>query len=235
MEIINFQERIAAGDIPEDVEELTSGCRQLLRVNSRVSQTIAVCIAKTYETLDRGEWVRWCKDELGLENVQYRSNLARVGRRFLYLARSERDTPCYCRLFGFDVAKLIALTKLPENQLAAFVSHNPDLERIGRNELRRRIAEYLHEEINAAPEQPDLPGFEEMVSGALAWEPDALVAEVRDADAADRSRQAGLLFLTAGLEYEKSREIPDVAALQEIKAELLSEVEDIEKVIAKAL
>ena len=96
--VVNFQERVASGDIPEDVAEITAGCKQLLRVNSRVSQTIAVCIAKMYDTLDLREWVKWCRDELGLDSVSYRSHLAKVGKRLLYLARGERDMPCYCRL-----------------------------------------------------------------------------------------------------------------------------------------
>ncbi|MBP5531579.1 MAG: hypothetical protein J6Y54_06095 [Lentisphaeria bacterium] len=236
-EVVNFQERIAAGDIPTDAAELTIGCKQLLRVNSRVSQTIAVCVARMYETQDLREWVRWCKDELGLESVSYRSHLAKVGKLLLNLTRSECDLPTYTRLFGADVMKLLALARVPESEVVAFLSHNPDFERISRDELRRRVADWLGEGPgeDAAPEQPELPGFDEMVSDVLAWEPGALVAQVHDADAAGRSRQAGLLFLAAGLEYEKSREIPDVAALQEIKTALLSEVEDIENVIAKTL
>ena len=233
-EVVNFQERVASGDIPEDVAEITSGCKQLLRVNSRVSQTIAVCIAAVYERSDLKEWCRWCRDELGLESVSYRSHLAKVGKLLLNLLRDESALPYYTRLFECDVAKLLTLSRLPENGVVAFLSRNPDLERVGREELRRRVAEWLGEEVSEAG-QPELPGFDEMITGVLAWEPDALVAEVRDPEAADRSRQAGLLFLTAGLEYEKSRDVPDVATLQEIKAGLLEEVAEIEEAISRGL
>ena len=108
---VNFQERVASGDIPEDAAEITAGCKQLLRVNSRVSQTVAVCIAKMYEALDLREWVNWCRDELGLDSVSYRSHLAKVGKLLLSLLRDESALPTYTRLFECDVMKLLALAR----------------------------------------------------------------------------------------------------------------------------
>ena len=235
--IADFQERVASGDIPEDVAEITSGCKQLLRVNSRVSQTIAVCIAAVHTPKKVDWWVKWCKDEFGLESCCYRSHLAQAGRVLLSLTREECNLPYYVRLFECDVEKIRELAALPKAELVAFLSR-VNLKDMRRKDVRAAVAAYKrHDDLPKAPaaKQPELPGFDEMISGALAWEPDALVAEVRDADAADRSRQAGLLFLYAGLEYEKSRDVPDVAALREIKAALLDEVADIEKTIAGTL
>ena len=235
MEIITFQERVASGDIPEDVEEITAGCKQLLRVNSRVSQTIAVCIAAVYERSDLKEWCRWCRDELGLESVSYRSHLAKVGKLLLNLLRDESALPTYTRLFECDLAKLLTLSRVPGDEVVSFVSRNPDLERIGREELRRRVAEWLGEEVGAAPEQPELPGFEAALAAAAALPAESFADAVNTPEHADQALYSGLGFLAAALEYEKRAETPDVVKLTEIKQELLNEVAEIEATIARAV
>ena len=233
--VANFQERVAAGDIPEDVAELTAGCKQLLRVNSRVSQTLAVCIAAAYGRLDIKEWVNWCRDELGLDNVSYRSHLAKVGKLLLNLLRDESALPTYSRLFDCDLAKLLTLSRVPGDEVVAFVSRNPDLERIGREELRRRVAEWLGEEVSAAPEQPELPGFEAALAAAASLPAESFADAVKTPEHADQALYSGLGFLAAALEYEKRAETPDVVKLTEIKQELLNEVAEIEATIARAV
>ncbi len=232
--ITDFQERVASGDIPEDVAEITSGCKQLLRVNSRVSQTIAVCIAAVYERSDLKEWCRWCRDELGLESVSYRSHLAKVGKMLLNLLRDESALPYYTRLFECDVAKLLTLSRLPENEVVAFLSRNPDLERVGREELRRRVAEWLGEEVSEAG-QPELPGFEAALAAAANLPVESFAGAVKTPDQAEQALYSGLGFLAAALEYEKRAETVDVKKLTEIKQELLDEVAEIEAAIDKAL
>ena len=233
--VVNFQERVASGDIPEDVAEITAGCRQLLRVNSRVSQTIAVCIAAAYERLDLKKWVEWCRDELGLENVSYRSHLAKVGKLLLGLLHDESALPTYTRLFECDLAKLLTLSRVPDNEVVAFVSRNPDLERIGREELRRRVAVWLGEEAGAAPEQPELPGFEAALAAAAQLPAESFAGAVTTPEHAQQALYSGLGFLSAAVEYEKRAETPDVVKLTEIKQALLDEVADIEKAISRAV
>ena len=235
MELVNFQERVASGDIPEDVAEITAGCKRLLRVNSRVSQTIAVCIAAVYERSDIKAWVNWCRDELGLDSVSYRSHLAKVGKLLLGLLRDESALPCYTRLFECDVAKLITLSRLPENEVVAFLSRNPDLERIGREELRRRVAEWFGEETGRAEEQPELPGFEAALAAASSLSPESFADAVKTPEHAEQALYSGLGFLAAALEYEKRAESPDVVKLTEIKQELLNEIADIDATIAKTV
>ncbi len=234
MEIINFQERIASGDIPEDVAEITAGCRQLLRVNSRVSQTIAVCIAAAYERLDLKKWVEWCRDELGIDSVSYRSHLAKVGKLLLNLLRDESALPTYTRLFECDVMKLLTLSRLPDNEVVAFLSRNPDFERCSRDELRRRVADWLGEE-TAEDQQPELPGFEAALAAAASLPAESFAGAVTTPEHAQQALYSGLGFLAAALEYEKRAETPDVVKLTEIKQELLNEVAEIEATIARAV
>lgn len=235
MALDDFQERIAAGDIPEDVAEITSGCKTLLRVNSRVSQTIAVCIAAVYERRDLKEWCRWCREELGLESVSYRSHLAKVGKLLLSLTKRESDMPHYARLFECDVMKLLTLSRLPESQVLSFLSHNPDFERCSREVLRRRVAEWLGEEVAADSSQPELPGFEAALAAAAQLPAESFADAVRTPEHAEQALYSGLGFLAAALEFEKRREIPDVARLTEIKQALQSEISEIEEAIAKVL
>ena len=232
--IADFQERVASGDIPEDVAEITSGCKALLRVNSRVSQTIAVCIAAVYERSDVKTWCRWCRDELVLDSVSYRSHLAKVGKLLLKLLRDESALPCYTRLFECDVAKLLTLSRLPENEVVAFLSRNPDLERVGREELRRRVAAWLGEEISEAG-QPELPGFEAALAAAASLPVESFAGAVKTPEHAEQALYSGLGFLAAALEYEKRAETVDVKKLTEIKQELLDEIAEIEAAIDKAL
>lgn len=232
--VVNFQERVASGDIPEDVAEITAGCKQLLRVNSRVSQTIAVCIAAAYERLDLKKWVEWCRDELGLENISYRSHLAKVGKLLLNLLRDESALPVYTRLFECDLAKLLTLSRVPDNEVVAFVSRNSDLERIGREELRRRVAAWLGEEVTAG-QQPELPGFEAALAAAANLPAESFAEAVMTPEHAQQALYSGLGFLSAAIEYEKRAETPDVVKLTEIKQALLDEVADIEKAIERTI
>ena len=234
--IVNFQERIASGDIPEDVAEITAGCKGLLRVNSRVSQTIAVCIAAAYERLDLKKWVEWCRDELGIDSVSYRSHLAKVGKLLLNLLRDESALPTYTRLFECDVMKLLTLSRLPDNEVVAFLSRNPDFERCSRDELRRRVAEWLGEETAAADDpQPELPGFEAALAAAANLPAESFADAVQTPEHAQQARYSGLGFLSAAIEYEKRAETPDVVKLTEIKQALLDEVADIEKAIERTI
>ena len=236
--IADFQERVASGDIPEDVAEITSGCKQLLRVNSRVSQTIAVCIAAVHTPKKVDWWVKWCKEEFGLENCCYRSHLAQAGRVLLSLTREECNLPYYVRLFACDIEKIRELAPLlPGGKLVAFLSRHT-ISGMTREAVRSAVAAYNnHDNVPEAPiaKQPELPGFDKMVSGALAWAPDDLVNEVHSSDDAERSRAAGMMFLAAGIEYEKRSETPDVVKLTGIKQLLLQEVAEIEEAISKAL
>ena len=83
--------------------------------------------------------------------------------------------------------------------------------------------------------QPELPGFDRALDTVVRLDPEALVAAVNDDDKAAQSLRAGMGLLGAALEFEKRRECPDVQTLQAAKAALLSEIDEIEAVIAKAL
>jgi hypothetical protein len=238
MEVVNFQERIASGDIPEDVAEITAGCRRLLRVNSRVSQTIAVCIAAVHTPKKVDWWVKWCRDEFGLESCCYRSHLAQAGRVLLSLTREECNLPYYVRLFECDIEKIRELAPLlPGGKLVAFLSRHA-IGGMTREAVRAAVAAYNNHDNTpktSIAKQPELPGFDEMLSGALSWNSDDLANEVHSSDDAERSLTAGMMFLGAGIEYEKRSETPDVVKLTGIKQLLLREVAEIEEAISKAL
>ena len=104
-----------------------------------------------------------------------------------------------------------------------------------REEFRAAVAAWLNEAPKESAEQPSLPGFDDALDTVWRLEPAELVAAVNNDDKAAQSLRAGMGLLGAALEFEKRRECPDVATLQAAKAALLSEVEEIEAVIAKAL
>ena len=144
----------------------------------------------------------------------------------------------YRTLFAAGFDKLLPVTRIPAEQLAAFLSHlRKPIDKMTRGEVRMAVAEWLGESGRTAAEsvQPDLPGFDRALDTVWRLEPADLVAAVNNDDKAVQSLRAGMGLLGAALEFEKRRECPDVATLQAAKAALLSEIEEIEAVIAKAL
>lgn len=245
---LEVMEAIAAGEFGFSAEELTGAVEFALRVSARTAATTAVAVAlvRRDHIRDAAAWVNWARERFGLEG-SYLHHLHKVGKMLIGLRECLGDTQRECcnntvnlyrRLFATDWDKLYAVTRIPAEQLAAFLSHlSKPIDKMTRGEVRTAVAEWLGESGRTAAEsvQPDLPGFDRALDTVWRLEPADLVAAVNNDDKAAQSLRAGMGLLGAALEFEKRRECPDVATLQAAKAALLSEVEEIEEVIAKAL
>lgn len=260
---LEVMEAIAAGEFGFSAEELAGAVSFTLRVSSGTATTTAVAVAliRRDHIRDAAAWVNWARDRFGLEG-SYLHHLHKVGKMLIGLRECLGDTQkgaeccnntadarkgaeccnntvkMYRTLFAAGFDKLLPVTRIPAEQLAAFLSHlRKPIDKMTRGEVRMAVAEWLGESGRTAAEsvQPDLPGFDRALDTVWRLEPADLVAAVNNDDKAVQSLRAGMGLLGAALEFEKRRECPDVATLQAAKAALLSEIEEIEAVIAKAL
>ena len=247
---LEVMEAIAAGEFGFSAEELAGAVSFTLRVSSGTATTTAVAVAlvRRDHIRDAAAWVNWARDRFGLEG-SYLHHLHKVGKMLIGLRECLGDTQkgaeccnntgrLYRTLFAAGFDKLLPVTRIPAEQLAAFLSHlSKPIDKMTRGEVRTAVAEWLGESVRTAAEsvQPDLPGFDRALDTVWRLEPADLVAAVNNDDKAAQSLRAGMGLLGAALEFEKRRECPDVATLQAAKAALLSEIEEIEEVIAKAL
>ena len=240
---LEVMERIAAGEFGFSAEELAGAVNFTLRVSSGTAATTAVAVAliRRDHIRDVAEWVAWARDNFHLEG-SYLHHLHKVGKMLIGLreccnntADARKGAEC-CNNTGFD--KLLPVTRIPAEQLAAFLSHlSKPIDKLTRGEVRAAVAEWLGDAGRATSGgvQPELPGFDRALDTVVRLDPEALVAAVNDDDKAAQSLRAGMGLLGAALEFEKRRECPDVQTLQAAKAALLSEIDEIEAVIAKAL
>lgn len=237
LEIMN---RIAAGEFGFSSDELTGAVQFALQVSSRTAATTAVVVAlvRRDHIPDVGKWIAWAREALRLEG-SYLHHLHKVGKMLIDLTSVTCDTQkWYPRLFATDFDKLYAMTRIPAEQLPAFLSrHGKAVDSMTRTGMRAAVADWLGE-TKAEPgesEQLALPGFDRALDEMVKFAPEALLAAVNNEDKAASSLRAGMGLLGAALEFEKRRACPDVQTLQAAKAALLSEIDEIEAVIAKTL
>ncbi len=157
--------RIAEGEFPQTFEEVTECGRALIRVNLRVTQTLAMIVAAGKEHFGNklAAWVDWCKDEFGITDASYRCHLSQIGKMLHTLRKNDCFMKQFKRLFKLPNGKLIPLTRLPDEQLPAFLSHYPELETMDRLEVRAAVAAWLGESAPAETEQQLLPGFDALL------------------------------------------------------------------------
>ena len=135
----------------------------------------------------------------------------------------------YNTLFSLAFDKLLVLTRIPADQIAAFLSHH-DVKAMTRDDVRAAVAEWLGEKPRA--KTPDLPGFAAALKSINDIKPAEICVLVADETAANNALSAGLGLLGASLAYHK-REKKDLELLQGLRASLLDEVKELEGIISE--
>ena len=204
-------EKLLSGSIPESLEEKTEAVGAIIRIARRIVPVTSLLIASAR------------RDHFGKSVTECREN-----------------TDLFETLFALSFDKLISLTRIPPDQIAAFLSHlNGDIRKISRDDLRDEVKRWLGEKVQerkgaANQDQPELPGFSEAVGAILSMQPQRLLAEVTDDESAKRILDGGFRLVGSALEFKKREEHPDVLFLQTVKTALLQEIEEIEAAIARA-
>lgn len=220
---------IAEGTIPDDLEVLAACGRDLLRINAKVRQTISVIVAAARDRQLPAAWATWCVEHFELDGSD-RSHAYKVGKMLLNLR--DCNMRQYQTLFAADFDKLLAISRIPFDATEAFVSHLPrPVAQLSRAEVRAAVAAYLGEQ-PAAADQPELPGFDTALGLFGDVEPDQLRSAICDDSRAALGLRAGIGLLGAALEFERRRPVADVETLATVRAALLSEVADIDSILA---
>lgn len=217
--------RIAAGDIPNDLDTLAAIAGELLAINAKTRQTISVIIAKAKEQLTLKEWITWCDERFGTDTAS-RSHMAAVGK--VLLSCLEASAKLYKKIFPLDFEKLYALTPIPLPQLAAFLTPlADDLPKMSRNAVRDAVAKALGRERRPRLESPALPGFEAMLDQVTDADEAQLATAVQDEIHAEKAIRAGQRILNAAIVYYHSTQ--DIIKLHElktyIKGDMMAELE----------
>ncbi len=220
-----------SGSIPETLEAKTAAAGELVTVSRRIVPVTSLLIAaarRDHFRKDTYSWVQWCRDNVGLEGGD-RDHRRAIGDMLLDMR--DKEDKVYRRLWGLSMDKLLCLTRIPTDQLPAFLSHH-NAETMTREEVRMAVCSWLGEEVKEKAVQPDLPGFAAAVDAICSMAPDALVSRVADAPGAAAALKASMGLLGASLSYHKRH--PDVLTLQSVRASLLDEVKEVEGLISEA-
>ena len=232
-------EKLLSGSIPESLEEKTEAAGAIIRIARRIVPVTSLLIAsarRDHFGKSVTEWTAWCSENFDLDGAE-RDHRRAIGD--LLLAVRE-NTDLFETLFALSFDKLISLTRIPPDQIAAFLSHlKGDIRKISRDDLRDEVKRWLGEKVQerkgaANQDQPELPGFSEAVGAILSMQPQRLLAEVTDDESAKRILDGGFRLVGSALEFKKREEHPDVLFLQTVKTALLQEIEEIEAAIARA-
>lgn len=92
---LNMTEQIAAGELPESLEDLTRLGAGLMKIGAKVRQTMAVIVAEARMNHFAGDlagWTTWCTEEFAL-TTNTRSHLWAIGE--MLLARKGKHTVCF--------------------------------------------------------------------------------------------------------------------------------------------
>ena len=164
---------IAEGEFPESFDELTDCGRSVSRANARAVQTLAMIAAagKKHFGAKLSEWVNWCREELNVADASYRCHLVQIGEMLHGLRNADCFAKQYKQAFALPADKLLAIARLPQDQIAPFLSHHPELDTMERAAVRAAVAEWLGEEpAPVATLQPLLPGFDEALDAIVAFD-----------------------------------------------------------------
>ena len=221
---------ILNGQIPASLEEKTAAAGNLVYLSRRIVPVTSLLIAAARrDNFDRdlAGWTQWCRESLELDGSD-RDHRRAIGDLLLDV----RDqTAVYNTLFSLPFDKLLVLTRIPADQIAAFLSHH-DVKTMKRDDVRAAVAEWLGEKPREKTETPDLPGFAAALEAISCMEPSAICVRVADETAANNALSAGLGLLGASLAYHK-REKKDLELLQGLRASLLDEVKELEGIISE--
>ena len=232
-------EKLLSGSIPESLEEKTEAAGAIIRIARRIVPVTSLLIAsarRDHFGKSVTDWTAWCAENFDLDGAE-RDHRRAIGD--LLLAVRE-NTDLFATLFALSFDKLHALTRIPADQVAAFLSHlSADVARMSRDDLRDEVKRWLGETVQDRkggrnPDQPELPGFSEAVGAILSMQPQQLLDEVTDNESAKRLLDGGFRLVGSALEFKKREPVPDVAFLQSVKAALIQEIEEIESAIARA-
>lgn len=230
-DILNRIEQGALADLTRD--DLTAGAEAVLSVSAKTAPVLAVVVARLraeYIT-DTVEWIGYCKVTFGLEG-SYLHHLHKIGRMLLNVTC---DTRLYGKLFFLDTDKLLAISQIPSEKIDAFVKlQTKQLSRMTRAEVRAAVALFLDPDgVHAAPEQPDLPMFAELLTSADAFDDEDFIKVCDTPEKAVRSMELGIGFLSGALEYNRAPEHRDTVRLAALKSVLLAQIAEIEKALTE--
>ena len=218
------------GQIPASLEDKTAAAGHLGFLSRRIVPVTAMLIAAARRDNfkdDKHGWFDWCREAMDMEGTD-RDHRRAIGDMLLDV---RGKTAVYNTLFSLAFDKLLAMTRIPGDQIAAFLSHH-DVGKMNRDEVRSAVAVWLGEKPREKYEQPSLPGFDNALSAICTMAPAEICKEVKNGEAATRALSAGLGLLGASLAYHK-RAGKDVELLQDLRASLLDEVKELEGIIAE--
>ena len=228
-------DRIAGGELPTEFTEIEELAKQLVKVNARTAQTLAVIVADVRSNHLRSttEWTMWAATTLDLQGA-YLHHIHRIGKLLTGLVKL--GTKCsiqhYRRFFALPIDKLYPLSRLAVDQVGPWLTHYKP-EEMNRENIRDAVAAFLGEAVEPRSEQPALPGFEDILDDVIALDTDAIKAAVKNGETAQHSLFAGVKLLDAALEYHQHADDFDPLYLHSIKKALVVGIDAIEKIIAR--
>ena len=223
---------IQKGIIPRSGDALVETARNIVAFERARAQALAVTLAAAKKELSTTRLVILVREELKISACHF-SHLLQVGGMLLGFTNGDCCMQQYERLFKLPFNSLLALARIPADELVSFLAANR-VEAMDREAVRRAVRAWLGEEAKAKT-QGELPGLGQLLD-FLNDRPDQAeqaLAEVADnRERAQRTMVAGLGLAGGGLAYFKRNPAEaDVVLLQTARAGLLEEAAEIEELL----
>ena len=220
---------ILKGEIPYSLEEKTMAAKDFLYFSKRIVPVTSLLIAsarRDHFENDTASWARWCRENLEMEGSD-RDHRRKIGEMLL---DARGDTIVYNTLFKLAFDKLLSLTRLKTEEIAAFLSHYA-VKDMTREEVRNAVSQWLNEEVKERSSSTvNIPGLTAALGAISDMTPDALCVRISDPAMANMALNSSLMLLDAGLNFHKTQ-VKNVEFLQKLKLELLDEVRELEQTI----
>jgi hypothetical protein len=135
-------EAISAGNIPAELETKTGFITSIIEFTKNASTIMAILLASARHDnfkINTAGWLEWARDNFGFQDAHIH-HLRKTGELFLYLLKEFPEV--YKRLIGVGQDKLLAISRLPYDQIGAFLEKH-DVENMTRDEVRAAVNEAL--------------------------------------------------------------------------------------------
>ena len=182
--------------LPQTLEEAAASLRALARAGRRAwpesAQLLAHARRRWFHADPRG-WAEWARETCGAHGSDLHHRRA-AGDMLLAV----RGRKCFAALMDTDKDMLTALTRIPPEQLPAFLSANPP-EGMGRDALRAAVAAWLGEEPGGSggPTPASLAKAMARAMALAGGDPMRLADAIRTAEDARRAADAARAIWTA--------------------------------------
>lgn len=236
MQAKTIKNMLFSGEIPTELEEKANCIALLMEYEATIPSMVSVLLASARRDNFKDDiigWVKWAGNTFGYSG-SYLHHRHKCGK--LLLDMMSVNDSIYKRLLALDCEKLLAISRLPIENVEKFVKAYPP-ENESREKVRRCVAFCLGEvDSPELPEESEKPksgkyqptlwdSLDALIGKKARDYEDIAVSKDFNAARAHQCAMGSLGMLTASTTYWKTHEPPEDKILEAIEKELRKEAD----------